>query len=114
MKSCLRQEYNLVDAQLNKAYGEAYRYIEQVPRTGVKKPDTEQLNLLKKSQRAWLDFRDKECELILSNEDVQDLSDPYSESEWLSCMIIQTNTRTRQLQLYHNSEDFYPSPLTRG
>ncbi|HBI2838945.1 TPA: lysozyme inhibitor LprI family protein, partial [Escherichia coli] len=25
-----------------------------------------------------------------------------------------TNTRTRQLQLYHNSEDFYPSPLTRG
>ncbi|MFG5918020.1 hypothetical protein AB7O22_20125, partial [Escherichia coli] len=39
---------------------------------------------------------------------------PYSESEWLSCMIIQTNTRTRQLQLYHNSEDFYPSPLTRG
>ena len=112
IKSCLRQEYNLVDAQLNKAYGEAYRYIEQVPRTGVKKPDTEQLNLLKKSQRAWLDFRDKECELILSNEDVQDLSDPYSESEWLSCMIIQTNTRTRQLQLYHNSEDFYPSPLT--
>lgn len=47
IKSCLRQEYNLVDAQLNKAYGEAYRYIEQVPRTGVKKPDTEQLNLLK-------------------------------------------------------------------
>ncbi|MXF77377.1 hypothetical protein GRW74_16210 [Escherichia coli] len=42
------------------------------------------------------------------------LSDPYSESEWLSCMIIQTNTRTRQLQLYRNSEDFYPSPLTRG
>ncbi|MCV0887253.1 lysozyme inhibitor LprI family protein, partial [Escherichia coli] len=39
---------------------------------------------------------------------------PYSESEWLSCMIIQTNTRTRQLQLYRNSEDFYPSPLTRG
>lgn len=114
IKSCLRQEYNLVDAQLNKAYGEAYRYIEQVPRTGVKKTDTEQLNLLKKSQRAWLDFRDKECELILSNEDVQDLSDPYSESEWLSCMIIQTNTRTRQLQLYRNSEDFYPSPLTRG
>ncbi len=33
IKSCLRQEYNLVDAQLNKAYGEAYRYIEQVPRT---------------------------------------------------------------------------------
>ncbi|ENT8660751.1 lysozyme inhibitor LprI family protein, partial [Shigella flexneri] len=92
IKSCLRQEYNLVDAQLNKAYGEAYRYIEQVPRTGAKKLDTEQLNLLKKSQRAWLDFRDKECELILSNEDVQDLSDPYSESEWLSCMIIQTNT----------------------
>ncbi|EFS14494.1 hypothetical protein SGP14015_43020 [Shigella flexneri] len=114
IKSCLRQEYNLVDAQLNKAYGEAYRYIEQVPRTGAKKLDTEQLNLLKKSQRAWLDFRDKECELILSNEDVQDLSDPYSESEWLSCMIIQTNTRTRQLQLYRNSEDFYPSPLTRG
>ncbi|HCS3179160.1 TPA: lysozyme inhibitor LprI family protein, partial [Shigella flexneri] len=85
IKSCLRQEYNLVDAQLNKAYGEAYRYIEQVPRTGAKKLDTEQLNLLKKSQRAWLDFRDKECELILSNEDVQDLSDPYSESEWLSC-----------------------------
>ncbi|EET0626059.1 lysozyme inhibitor LprI family protein, partial [Escherichia coli] len=25
-----------------------------------------------------------------------------------------TNTRTRQLQLYRNSEDFYPSPLTRG
>ncbi|EMZ3465262.1 lysozyme inhibitor LprI family protein, partial [Shigella flexneri] len=22
--------------------------------------------------------------------------------------------RTRQLQLYRNSEDFYPSPLTRG
>ncbi|WP_426113705.1 lysozyme inhibitor LprI family protein, partial [Shigella flexneri] len=49
IKSCLRQEYNLVDTQLNKAYGEAYRYIEQVPRTGAKKLDTEQLNLLKKS-----------------------------------------------------------------
>ena len=72
IKSCLRQEYNLVDAQLNKAYGEAYRYIEQVPRTGVKKPDTEQLNLLKegankqvissqadsliKISRIWADF----------------------------------------------------------
>ncbi|MTD67534.1 DUF1311 domain-containing protein, partial [Escherichia coli] len=63
---------------------------------------------------AWLDFRDQECELILSNEDVQDLSDPYSVSEWHSCMIIQTNTLTRQLQLYNTSEDFYPSPLTSG
>ncbi len=55
IKSCLRQEYNLVDAQLNKAYGEAYRYIEQVPRTGVKKPDTEQLNLLKNhSEPGWI------------------------------------------------------------
>ncbi|MDK9414779.1 lysozyme inhibitor LprI family protein, partial [Klebsiella pneumoniae] len=99
MKSCLRQEYNHVYSQLNRDYGECYRYIEQVPRTGVKKPDSEKLILLKKSQRAWLYFRDKECELILSNEDVQDLIDPYSDSEWLSCMIIQTNTLTRQLKL---------------
>lgn len=114
IKSCLRQEYNLVDAQLNKAYGETYRYIEQVPRTGVKNLIPNNLTCLKNHSEPRLDFRDKECELILSNEDVQDLSDPYSESEWLSCMIIQTNTRTRQLQLYRNSEDFYPSPLTRG
>lgn len=113
IKSCLRQEYNLVDAQLNKAYGEAYRYIEQVPRTGAKNLILNNLTCLKITTNL-LDFRDKECELILSNEDVQDLSNPYSESEWLSCMIIQTNTRTRQLQLYRNSEDFYPSPLTRG
>ncbi|MGQ7035085.1 flagellar protein FlhE, partial [Escherichia coli] len=35
IKSCLRQEYNLVDAQLNKAYGEAYRYVELEGQSGT-------------------------------------------------------------------------------
>lgn len=115
--SCLKQEYELSDANLNKVYGDMYRYIEENPRTSLGagvKIDTEQLNLLKESQRAWLKFRDKECELVLSNEDVPNLSNLRSEATWLSCMIIQTNTRTRQLQLYLESEDYYPSPLDRG
>lgn len=113
--SCLKQEYRLSDAKLNKVYGDVYRYIEENPRTGLGvRVDTEQLNLLKESQRAWLEFRDKECELILSNEDIPNLSDPHSEAGWLSCLIIQTNTRTRQLQLYLEFKDYYPSPLERG
>lgn len=113
--SCLKQEYKLSDARLNKIYGDVSRYIEQVPRTGVEeKVDVEQLNMLKDSQRAWIKFRDKECALILSNEDTPNLSDPHSEATWLSCMIIQTNTRVRQLQIYLNHDDYYPSPLSRG
>lgn len=55
IKSCLRQEYNLVDAQLNKAYGEAYRYIEQVPRTGVKNLIPNNLTCLKNhSEPGWI------------------------------------------------------------
>lgn len=113
--SGLKQEYKLSDAKLNKVYGDVYRFIEQYPRTWhTGKVDIEQLNLLKKAQRAWLQFRDKECELIISNEDVPNLSDPHSEAAWLSCMIMQTNTRTRQLQLYMNANDYYSSPLVRG
>ncbi len=52
LKSCLRQEYNLVDAQLNKAYGEAYRYIEQVPRTGG--THTEDLLAKNHSEPGWI------------------------------------------------------------
>lgn len=55
IKSCLRQEYNLVDAQLNKAYGEAYRYIEQVPRTGEKNLIPNNLTCLKNhSEPGWI------------------------------------------------------------
>lgn len=55
IKSCLRQEYNLVDAQLNKAYGEAYRYIEQVPRTGAKNLIPNNLTCLKNhNEPGWI------------------------------------------------------------
>lgn len=113
--SCLNHEYKLSDARLNKDYGDATSFIEQYPRTWHRgERDVEQLNMLKDSQRAWLKFRDKECTLILSNEDTPDLNDPHAEASWLSCMIIQTNSRTRQLQLYLDGEDDYPSPLLRG
>lgn len=113
--SCLKQEYRLSDARLNKVYGDAIRYIEQYPRIWHQRTrDVEQINMLKDSQRAWLKFRDKECALILSNEDTPNLNDPHAEATWLSCMIIQTNSRTRQLQQYLNSEAYYLSPLSRG
>ena len=113
--SCLKQENKLSDARLNKVYCDAARFIEQYPRMWHQGGcDVEQLNMLKDSQRAWMKFRDNECTLILSNEDTPNLNDPHAEATWLSCMIIQTNSRTRQLQLYFNSEDFYPSPLLRG
>lgn len=116
--TCMKQEYQLADAKLNKVYGDVYRYIELVPRArwnkGEKdKIDVEQLNLLKESQRAWINFRDKECTLVISSEDDPKLTNPYAEVEWLKCMTLQTNTRIRQLQSYRG-HDFYPSPLTRG
>ena len=109
---CLKQSYALSDAKLNKVYGSTYRTIEKFPRTGYvmhKEVDTEQLGLLKISQRSWIKFRDDECELIRSNSD-----EGEGEARWLSCMIIQTNTRIRQLQEYNSEDYWFISPTVRG
>jgi len=51
MQDCMDEEWKKSDAELNRVYQEALRKL---------KP--EQAALLKKAQRAWLTYRDAQCE----------------------------------------------------
>lgn len=115
---CLEQSYLETEKAMNYAYESIIETIVKYPRTmyfvNKESPlvDTEQLNLAVSVQNAWLDYREKECALSLSNADDTDLNHPYTKAEWFICMAVQAKIRLDSLKLYDLFR--YPSPVVRG
>ena len=61
---CVAQKNKLADEQLNAEYKKAIRRAEEETALRQNWPHTELVSLFRSSQRAWLKFRDAECEFI--------------------------------------------------
>lgn len=115
---CLEEAYVLSEQQMNRHYEEIILDIVNYPRTMYFKDqeiplvDSEQLALLMKAQEAWIIYRQRECDLSVSNADDVDLGNIRTRSQWLSCMTVQNNIRTESFKLY--GRNYYPSPTARG
>jgi uncharacterized protein YecT (DUF1311 family) len=84
MNRCLAEEYKKVDGRLN----ETYRQL-----TGVLADP----GSLRKSQAAWVRFRDLDCEFASSGISAEGSLRPYSDN---ACRIDLTEKRIRELERY--------------
>jgi uncharacterized protein YecT (DUF1311 family) len=84
MNGCLAQEYKKVDAKLNEVYRQLTRSLADP-------------SALRKSQAAWVRFRDLDCEYASSGIDSGGSLKPFSDN---ACRIDLTEKRIRDLQRY--------------
>lgn len=62
---CADRDYRAADAELNKAYKQAMAAMQETDKElgGIDKAYVGAVEALKKAQRAWLGYRDGQCEL---------------------------------------------------
>lgn len=87
---CASQEFEAADKRLNKAY-----------RALTKRLEAEPLEILKQSQRAWIGFRDSECEF----QAYWTKGGTASPGVGTQCMAVVTKARVKQLEAYLNCEE---------
>lgn len=90
MRYCASQDFDAADQQLNSLYKQLTRRLEPEP-----------LAILKSSQRAWVAFRDSECEFQAYWTKGGSIS-PQLE---IQCMAALTQARVKQLEAYVNCEE---------
>lgn len=90
MRFCASQDFEAADKHLNKAYCAL-----------TKRLDAEPLEIFKQSQRAWIGFRDSECEFQAYWTKGGSIS-PQLE---VQCMTVLTKARVKQLEAYVNCEE---------
>jgi uncharacterized protein YecT (DUF1311 family) len=83
LTSCLANEYQKADALLNKKYASVRKSLGK-----------EQIELLKKSQRAWLIVRDTDCEIQASAVAGGQAYEPT----YVSCQTAKTQRRMEELK----------------
>ena len=89
-------EYRAEDEKLNKAYGEIMKRLSDSP---------EVRKLLQTAQRAWIAFRDAECEFATNSSKGGSIY-PMA---LLGCKLSLTQARTEQLNAYLNCEQGDPA-----
>ena len=94
MNFCSEQEYNKVDAELNRVYQEVL--------TGIDTHDDVEAGrlkawkeALKTAQRAWVDFKEKDCGELIGYEWYGGTG---ATSASLGCMIQKTGARIKELK----------------
>lgn len=90
MRFCASEDFAAADKRLNKAY-----------RTLTRRLDADPLAILKTSQRAWIGFRDAECEF----QAYWTKGGTASPQVGTLCMAIMTEARVQQLEAYVNCEE---------
>lgn len=84
MNQCLADEYKKVDARLNSVYTQLTSSLVDP-------------SALRRSQTAWLRFRDLDCEYVSSGIGTGGSERPFSDN---ACRIDKTEKRIRDLQRY--------------
>ena len=90
MRFCASQEFEEADRALNAAYRELTERLDEEP-----------LAILKRSQRAWVSFRDAECEF----QAYWTKGGTASPQIGTQCMATLTQARVKQLEAYVNCEE---------
>lgn len=92
LNSCAAADYTAADAKLNAAYGEIMKRLAD---------DQDSRKLLQTAQRAWIGFRDAECNFV-TNDSKDGSIYPMLQA---NCLEAQTQERLKQLSTYMNCEE---------
>lgn len=92
MNICADADYRAADAKLNRAYGEVLKFLGD---------GAEGKDLLKKSQRAWIAFRDAECTFRTADS----AGGSIHPMLYSGCLQELTESRTTQLKAYLDCEE---------
>ena len=97
--ACVAQRYKVADDQLNAEYKKAIQRTED-EQTALRKnwPNTELLSLLRFAQRAWLKFRDAECQFT----GMSSTPSPWQGVQIEECKLQMTIERTEYLKSVHS------------
>jgi uncharacterized protein YecT (DUF1311 family) len=93
---CLKKEYSVSDAILNKRYHSMVISFDENFRVESHERTERRLNALKQAQRQWITFRDKECGFMAEAEKGNSGS---AISKYI-CLIDQTYERVNKLSEY--------------
>lgn len=102
---CLKKEYAVQDAILNKKYSALIGALGRVIEVDIIQRSPKMPELLKESQRKWISFRDKECEFVRSAHSGE--GSAQEEVGFNICMIEQTYDRAKKLDEYDWCENIY-------
>lgn len=96
---CVAQKNKLADEQLNAEYKKAIKRTED-EETALRQnwPNTELVSLFRSSQRAWLKFRDAECEFI----GISSTPSPWQGVQVEECKLRMTIERTEYFRGVHS------------
>ncbi len=109
MKLCAQREFETADKELNAVYGEAMKSAREQYRSTQREPGYEKMpdleERLRKAQRAWLAFRDANCDyqyVIYYGGSMAGLS-------YIACKADMTKVRVKELKTMMNGgEDLAP------
>lgn len=94
MNYCSEQEYNKVDAELNRVYQQVLAGIDTHDDVEAERMKAWK-DALKAAQRAWVAFKEKDCGELIGYEWYGGTG---STSASLGCMIQKTETRIKELK----------------
>jgi len=96
---CVTQKNKIADEQLNTEYKKAIKRTEE-EETALRQnwPNTELVSLFRSSQRAWLKFRDVECEFI----GISSTPSPWQGVQVEECKLRMTIERTEYFKSVHS------------
>ena len=96
---CVAQKYKLADEQLNAEYKKAIKRTEE-EETALRQnwPHAELVSLFRSSQRAWLKFRDAECEFI----GISSTPSPWQGVQVEECKLRMTIERAKYFKSVHS------------
>ena len=93
--ACAAQQYKIADDQLNAEYKKAIQRTEdEQPALRENWRNTELVNLLRSAQRAWLQFRDAECQFT----GISSTPSPWQGVQVEECKLRMTIERTEYLK----------------
>lgn len=95
---CVAQKYKLADEQLNAEYKKAIKRTEEETALRQNWPHAELVSLFRSSQRAWLKFRDAECEFI----GISSTPSPWQGVQVEECKLRMTIERAEYFKSVHS------------
>jgi uncharacterized protein YecT (DUF1311 family) len=95
---CVAQKNKLADEELNAEYKKAIRRTEEEEAALRQNwPNTELVSLFRSAQRAWLKYRDAECEFI----GISSTPSPWQGVQVEECKLRMTIERTEHFKSVH-------------
>jgi uncharacterized protein YecT (DUF1311 family) len=93
MAACASEEFVKADRALNVVYGKLLAKMQEIDKDNPKDARDKAVDRLRKSQRAWLAWRNEDCPL----RSILNMGGTMERIEWPSCSAEMTRERSKQL-----------------